>query len=259
MTSESSEKFITMLVLKEMLEIHERAYRTTMQLMMDSVKDDIKLLKQSVDEMKQSLHYSQKDIDDVKTKIEKIEEKTKNVDKSIANSQMDIEDLYNEQEYLENQSRRNNVKVLGIPEKNEKDGIETWDECEERVKEEIKAKLGIKTELIIERAHRVGRKRPHSRHLENGSKITSKPRPIVARFAFWKQKDQVIRAARESKPKDIQFLEDYSKKTLEKRRELIPELIAERKKGRRAFLVMDRLVVTDRSKPPDGHGIVDGQ
>ena len=101
--------------------------------------------------MKQSLHYSQKDIDDVKTKIEKIEEKTKNVDKSIANSQMDIEDLYNEQEYLENQSRCNNVKVLGIPEKNEKDGIETWDECEEKVKEEIKAKLGIKTELIIER------------------------------------------------------------------------------------------------------------
>ena len=228
MTSESSKKFITMPVLKEMLEIHERAYRTTMQLMMDSVKDDIKSLKQSVDEMKQSLHYSQKDINDVKTKIEKIEEKTKNVDKSIANSQMYIKDLYNKQEYLENQSRHNNVKVLGIPEKNEKDQIETWDECEEKVKEE---KLGIKTELIIERAHRVGRKRPHPRNLENGSKITSKPRPIVAQFAFWKQKDQVVQAARESKPKDVQFLEDYSKKTLEKRKELIPKLIAERKKG----------------------------
>ena len=48
MTSESSEKFITIPVLKEMLEIHERAYRTTMQLMMDSVKDDIKSLKQSI-------------------------------------------------------------------------------------------------------------------------------------------------------------------------------------------------------------------
>ena len=122
MTSESSEKFITMLALKEMLEIHERAYRTTMQLMMDSV-NDIKSLKQSVDEIKQSLHYTQKDIDDVKTKIEKIEEKTKNVDKSIANSQMDIKDLYNEQEYLENQSRRNNVKVLGIPEKMKRMGL----------------------------------------------------------------------------------------------------------------------------------------
>ena len=57
-------------VLKEMLEIHERAYCTTMQLMMDSVKDNIKslTLKQSVDEMKQSRHYSQKDIDDVKNK-----------------------------------------------------------------------------------------------------------------------------------------------------------------------------------------------
>ena len=96
-----------------------RAYRMTMQLMMDSVKDDIKSLKQSADEMKKSLHYTQKDIDDITTKIEKIEEKMKNVDKSIANSQMDIEDLYNKQEYLENQSSHNNVKVLGIPEKNE--------------------------------------------------------------------------------------------------------------------------------------------
>ena len=92
------------------------------------------------------------------------------------------------------------MKVLGIPEKNEKDGIETWNECEEKVKEVIKAKLEIKTELIIERAHRVGRKRPYPHHLENGSKITSKPRPIVAQFAFWKQKDQVVRAARGSKP-----------------------------------------------------------
>ena len=151
------------------------------------------------------------------------------------------------------------MKVLGIPEKNEKDGIETWDECEEKVKEEIKAKLGIKTELITERAHRVRRKRPHPRHPENGSKITSKPGPVVARFAFWKQKDKVMWAARESKPKDVQFLEDYSRKMLEKRRELIPELIAERKKGCRTFLVMDKLVVTDTCKPPDGHGIVDGQ
>ena len=46
--SESSEKFITMPVLKEMLEIHERAYHMTRQLM----KDDIKSLKQSVNEMK---------------------------------------------------------------------------------------------------------------------------------------------------------------------------------------------------------------
>ena len=103
-----------------------------------------------------------------------------------------------------------------------------------------------------------GRKeRPSLCHLENGSRVASRPRPIVARFAFWKQKDQVVRAARESRPKDIQFLEDYSKKTPEKRRELIPELIAERKKGCRTYLVMDRSVLID--KPPDGHAITDGQ
>ena len=71
MTSESSEKFITMPLLQEMLEIHDRAYCMMMQLMMDSVKDDIKSLKQSVDEMKQNLHYTQKVIDDIKAKMRK--------------------------------------------------------------------------------------------------------------------------------------------------------------------------------------------
>ena len=37
----------------------------------------------------------------------------------------------------------------------------------------------------------------------------------------------------------------YSKRTLDRKKEKIPELIQTRKRGKRAFLVMDRLMVTD--------------
>ena len=99
---------------------------------------------------------------------------------------------------------------------------------------------------MIERAHRVGRSCPSDHH----DRSEVKPRPIVARFQFWKPKDHVIRAARKLKPKNITFYEDFAKATLDRRREWIPELIQRCKDGQRVFLVMDKIVHA-RSKPPD--------
>ena len=154
-------------------------------------------------------------------------------------------------EYLENHSRRSNIKVFGIPEKAEIEGPELWEVCENAVKDQICAKLNIKKEecqsMTIERAHRVGKQHTPFRHLADGTKVKSRARPIVAKFLNWKDKEKVLREARLLKPDDIQFLEDFSKRTLDKRKAKIPELIAAHKSGKRAFLVMDRIVY---GKPP---------
>ena len=150
------------------------------------------------------------------------------------------------QESLENYSRRNNIKVFGIPEKDTNNGSdpEVWEECEAAVKNEIHTKLKINPEsMVIERAHRVGKRRDPFHHLADGTKVESRPRPIVAKFLSWKDKDPVLRSARSIKPDGVQFLEDFSKRTLDKRKEKIPELIAARKSGKRAFLVMDKIMV----------------
>ena len=47
------------------------------------------------------------------------------------------------------------------------------------------------------------------------------------------------------------FVGDFSQRTLERRRALIPELEEARNNNKQAFLVMDRLVIRD--KPPDKH------
>ena len=130
---------------------------------------------------------------------------------------------------------------MGIPEKDDNDGREMWEESEALAIEAIKTKLDIQDDLSIERAHRVGKPRPPFRHID-GAKVPSKPRPTVVRFLSWKEKERVVRAARRIKPDGLKFFEDFSKKTLERRREKIPELIRKRKEGKNVFLVMDKIV-----------------
>ena len=86
--------------------------------------------------------------------------------------------------------------------------------------------------MVIERAHRVGKRRDPFHHLADGTMVKSRPRPIVANFLSWKDKDRVLRSAKSIKPDGTQFLEDFSKKTLDKRKDKIPELIAAHRSGK---------------------------
>ena len=76
-------------------------------------------------------------------------------EEGIRNAQADIDHSVDQQEYLENQSRRNNVKVFGIPEKDAEEVLESWEESEQLVKNETKNKLKVEVDVNIKRAHRV--------------------------------------------------------------------------------------------------------
>ena len=150
---------------------------------------------------------------DFKGKIYKTEDKLHGLEDSLARSETEIDEIMDKQEYLENSSRRNNVKILGIPEKSQKHGKETWEESEIKAIEAIRKKLEITYDLNIERAHRVGRPRPKLRHIE-GTKVENKPRPIVVRFQSWKDKEMVVCAARKIRPEGMQFLRIFRRELL---------------------------------------------
>ena len=169
-----------------------------------------------------------------------------------------FEALENKVEYLENQSRQNNIKIFGVPEEeNEK----TWDDTEVIVKTLIRNKLGIEEHIEIERAHCLARDdrgedethpQRNVRHVESASlKRNSQPRPIVAKIKSWKVRDTIMKAARKKKPKDTRFMDDFAKRTLERRASKIPKMLEARKSGKTAFLIMDKLVVYDRPPDPD--------
>ena len=66
--------------------------------------------------------------------------------------------------YLENQSRRNNVKIMGVNED------KTWDDTEEVVRKLIREKLNVEEEIAIERAHHVGKRPRHSTSRSDGQR-----------------------------------------------------------------------------------------
>ena len=72
--------------------------------------------------------------------------------------------------------------------------------------------------------------RPSDRR-HDGSKVNSdRPGPIIVKYTKWKQKETVLHTARQKKPKGILFYPDYARRTLNRRAEKIPRLLAERKK-----------------------------
>ncbi|XP_022819413.1 uncharacterized protein LOC111351626 [Spodoptera litura] len=75
-------------------------------------------------------------------------------------------------------------------------------------------------------------------------KPREKARPILVKMLnVWKRNE--ILKNKKKLPKNIYVNEDFSKEVLEKRRELMPQLKEERKKGHTAFLKHDKLIIKE--------------
>lgn len=204
------------------------------------MKQEMKSIQKDIAEVKASLEFSQAKCEEKQNQFQGIEIRLSMTEGRLNDAEKQIEDLEGKQEYAENQSRRNNLKLIGVPESSEEN---TWDDTECIVKDLVKEKLGIQEELQIERCHRVNHKPGSTRHDQN------KPRHIVAKFVHWKQKEMIVKTAREKKPDGILFYNDYSANTLARRQAQLPLLDKMRKQGKIAYFIKDKLIVKD--KPPD--------
>ena len=87
--------------MKELISKQERAFRQTVEMFATNIKEDISIRK-TVDDLKCSLNFSQRDIDDIKFKLYKAEEKVFNAEEAIFSTKRGIDELYDQEEYLEN-------------------------------------------------------------------------------------------------------------------------------------------------------------
>ena len=110
---------VTLQMVRELLEIQDRSHRSTFQLLLTDMKEDVKSLKKDIDKLKHSLQFSQKDIKDLQDKTLAIEKKIGKCSKTLNQHDEDLEDVSNQIEYLENQSRRNFLKIIGVEESEE--------------------------------------------------------------------------------------------------------------------------------------------
>ena len=185
-----------------------------------------KLNKETVD-LKISLETSQEIFE---KKFQKVND---NLSKQKQKHKEDINELWKDNDQLcerlrdlEDRSRRDNLRIDGIAELEN----ETWEQTEEILHNLFKEKLELEN-ISVERAHRVGNKGKNDK------------RTIVLKLASFKDKLKIISEARKLKGTNISINEDYSKETLEIRKEKWKEVKELRKNGTYAILVYDKVVI----------------
>ena len=234
-------EFVTLPTLREMLQMQERMFKsffdsivTNVNTRLDShsvaeLKARIASSEKETSDLRTSLEFSQKDIDGMKPSLLKLQE----LDSAIEEIQDDLNHQEEQMEYLENQSRRNNVRIDGIPEEDN----ETWETNETKVKQVLKDELNLANAPDVKRAHRVSKS---SRRPASAQSSANRPRTIVCRLRDWKVRETILKSARRIKPDNI------SPVTLEKRESQRPKLEAAKRTGKIAYFVLDKLVIRDR-------------
>eukprot|EP00795_Rhopilema_esculentum_P013847 gene13847-4787_t len=103
------------------------------------LKDDVRSAQSELNDAKASLKFTGNDMKVIQDKVKDLEFLSQNLDGAMSSHKANISNVMRKQEYLEIQSRCNNIKIFGIPEKEK----ETWADTEARIKSKVKELLRI--------------------------------------------------------------------------------------------------------------------
>ena len=107
MTSRKEPEYITMSVLKQVMDTQEKAFKSAITILIEDVKSEVKDIRKEIEELKLSVKFMSRKYDDVKKKVVKADNEINGVYaqiKSINKEMKDgFEDLEWKQEYF-NQS-----------------------------------------------------------------------------------------------------------------------------------------------------------
>ena len=180
----------------------------------DKMKEDARAVESSIKGMDKSLTYLNKEVEELRGTVE--------------DKDKQIEYLHTQHLYLESYSRRENLKFFGIPENEAsasegKDAVGTIDVLCEFLHDV----LGFgdpKRNMEFQRVHRIGKS------------VRGKPRPILARFLRYQDRETVLRAGFELKGTEYMILQDFPQEIIERRRKQMPKLKEAKKKGPKSIL-----------------------
>ena len=117
------------------------------------------------------------------------------------NNQIDPEYVYNKLVDLEDRSRRCNLPIDGVTEREGK----TWDQCEDEIQNIFREKLGLEN-IDIERAQ--------------GKTSSNKPTTIACKLLSYKQNKEVLKNAKKLKGSNTFIKVDCCFETMKRRNKL---------------------------------------
>lgn len=189
--------------------------------------------------MKETISENTKQITDLKTAVEFVSAEVNDVKIQLGTmkSQMkNVETKSSEQEkrlsHLEGYTRRWNLRVYGIPEKEREDVRENIIQVCQQLLPEARDKLPY----IVDTVHRLGRKQMSN----------DKPRGIIVQFTSRFYRDAIWQAAKDSqflRNNNLKISEDLSPTDRENRKKLWPLVEQARRDNKRAYFVGGRAFV----------------
>ena len=163
------------------------------------------------------------------TIMEKIEEKLQPIVKENEKLKANVRKLEEEVEQLKREKKNNNLVLFGVKEEEK-----SFTQLLEKIKKIFKEDLDINIEeREINKMFRLGKINSENK----------KPRPILLSLVSEMKKVEIMKNKKNLK--DIYINDDFSKETLEKRKELLPKLEEERKKGNIAYFKHDKLIIKE--------------
>ena len=142
---------------------------------------------------------------------------------------------------LENYTRRENLRIMNIPEAREEN---CWDIVYDIIENELK----LNTENIkIHAVHRVGKTASQT---DQDNSTPPRPRPIIARFVSREHTEQVLsvknRLKRSERYENAYITKDYARAIQEERRSLIKAMFVAKEKGREAKVINRSLFIDNQ-------------
>ena len=150
------------------------ASREALESKIDTLATDMGLLRDDHRKLADRVTSAEKDITVIAPGLTLLSSQLREVESKV-------KVLENRAEDAENRSRRNNIKLIGVPEKGDMiNFLETW------LREKI-APEGLSPHYALERAHRIPARPPAA---------GAPPRPIIARLLHYRDRDHILSQAR---------------------------------------------------------------
>lgn len=221
----------------ELLKSQERAYKGAMEVMVTNLTQRIHALETTVSALTASLEFSQQEIDELKKDMkdndkEKLAAKKtiESLTDQLESSKQIIRNMEERINYQDDYSRRHNIRISGMA---ESVTGETWEQTAVMVSSLLADKLQL-PDVQLERAHRVGQRRE------------DRPRPIVARFTRYCDREAAMRNARRLRGTNIYLNDDLCAASQSIKNAQMPQLKQARASGKIAYFRHTKLIVKDR-------------
>lgn len=201
-------------ILKEIRNIHH-----DLQEKIQKVGNDVTTIKENLDSLRSDVVNLGSRITEAEERVSQLEDENGRLDSSLQNMNSKVEQLEARLEYHENYSRRNNLRLKGVPEDTEH-GDRVLDCVNDLLRCLFTNSGAAADDMAIERAHRVP---TTSLRNSDGSGRPAGPRNILVRFLRFTDRERVRLRARELgtfkwKDSKVDIFPDFTREVQEKRR-----------------------------------------